>query len=144
MNIVILEEGCKPTYAHEDDGAMDCRASSDCVWKYNGLAFTCEVSLGFKVSVPRDYVLLLFGRSGMGFKHLTSLVNSVGVIDCGYINEVKAKLISFNNNNFSPNIKKGDKVCQMILMYRPKIFLDEVKELDETERGLNGFGSTGA
>lgn len=142
MNIVILEKGCMPIYAHEDDGGMDCIAREDCEWEYNGLVFTCKVALGFKIEVPRDYVLLLFSRSGMGFNYLTTLVNSVGAIDCGFTNEVKAKLISFSNN-YPPSIKKGDKVCQMMLVYRPKIFLKKVSKLSDTERGDDGFGSTG-
>jgi len=143
MKIVVLDKDCKPFYSYENDGAMNCMAREDCKWDYNGNVFSCIIPLGFKIAVPIDYVVLFFSRSGMGFNNLTTLVNSVGVIDSGFTNECKVKLVSFNSSSFPPEIKKGDKVCQMILVYRPKIYLEEVDELPETERGLNGIGSTG-
>lgn len=141
MKIKLLNKSCEPSYAHSTDAAMDCKASKDCEWKYNGSVFTCEVPLGFKIEVPRDYALLLFSRSGMGFKELITLSNSVGVIDCGYLGEIKVKLISYKTR-FPKEIKKGDKVCQMMLVYRPKIYLEQVENLEPTDRGENGFGST--
>ena len=142
MKIKLLDKNCKPTYAHDMDACMDCRAREDVEWKFNGHVFTAEVPLGFKIEVPRDYALLLFSRSGMGFKDLTTLSNSVGVIDCGFIGEVKIKLVSHKGTSFPRPIKKGDRICQMMLVYRPKIYLNEVEELEPTQRGEGGFGST--
>jgi len=143
MKIKLLDKECKPTYAHIDDACMDCRAREAVKYTYTGSTFVAEVPLGFKIAVPKEYVLLLFSRSGMGFKDITTLVNSVGVIDSGFTSEIKIKLVSQQSNYCPEPIKKGNKVCQMMLVHRPTIYLKEVKELEPTQRGENGFGSSG-
>ena len=144
MNIELLEDGVLPQYAHQADACMDCFSREDVEWEYEHGVQTATMPLGFKIEIPRGYALLLFSRSGMGFRDNISLANSVGVIDCGFTGEVKVKLIKHSiTMDCKEPIQKGDKVCQMALFRRPKIYLNKVDKLEPNERGVNGFGSTG-
>jgi len=88
-------------------------------------------------------VLLLFSRSGHGWKNNITLSNSVGVIDSNFRGEVKAKLIRIGVALSEPDeIKQYDRVCQAILIQRPKVYLKVVDKVSETDRS-NGFGSSG-
>ena len=143
MKIELLLGGTLPAYSHIEDGAMDCYSAKDCDWAFENGTYTCDIPLGFKVDVPKDYILLLFSRSGMGFKQNISLVNSVGVIDCGFRGEVRAKLTYNGKFGLPPSILKGNRVCQMMLMENPRIYLDVVDTISDSVRGTDGFGSTG-
>ncbi len=146
MKIELLNKKCLPQYESSGAGAMDCVASKDVEWEFNGTVHTAIVPLGFKVKVPTDHTLFIFSRSGMGFKHNISLANSVGVIDSDYRGEVMAKLIRHKISLESPeDIKQGDRVCQMILIETPKMYLTQVDNINdwETTRGERGMGSTG-
>lgn len=85
--------------------------------------------------------LLIYPRSGLASKHSISLANCVGVVDSDYRGEIKVPLINHSSENFT--VTNGMKIAQMIMT--PVILPDiaEVDELDETERGSGGFGSTG-
>lgn len=98
------------------------------------------VSTGFYVEIPEGYVGLVFARSSLGFKFDCTLANSVGVIDSDYRGEVKVKI-----HNHSDNIKflmPGERMAQIVVVPCLAKFT-QVDELSETERGANGFGSTG-
>ena len=143
MKIELLTGGKLPEYAHFSDAGMDCFSTKECVWAFENGTYTCTVPLGFKIEIPKGHVVLLFSRSGMGFKQNISLVNSVGVIDSGYRGEVVAKLTYSGKFGVPPTILKGSKVCQMILFETPRMFLEEVDVISESDRGDDGFGSTG-
>lgn len=142
MKIELLDKNCKPKYAHAGDACMDVFASRECEWSYQDGIYTSIVPLGFKVEVPREYVLMFFSRSGMGFKENISLINSVGIIDPFFSQECMVKLIKYNSNIVPEPIKKGQRVAQMLLQHNPPIFLEEVDRIEETSRG-KGFGSSG-
>lgn len=98
------------------------------------------VSTGFYVEIPDGYVGLVFARSSLGFKFDCTLANSVGVIDSDYRGEVKVKI-----HNHSDSIKflmPGERMAQIVVVPCLAKFT-QVDELSETERGANGFGSTG-
>lgn len=144
MQIVLLDKKCKPKYAHDTDACMDCFSRLDVEWEREGNIDVAYVPLGFKASVPRNHMLQVFSRSGYGFKQNISLANSVGIIDSGFRGEVMVKLIRIGVSLDSPKaIKAGDKVCQIALVERPRIYLDVVDKLSGSDRGANGFGSTG-
>jgi dUTP pyrophosphatase len=98
---------------------------------------------GIAMAIPEDYVLLIFSRSGHGFKFDTTLANSVGVIDSDYRGEIKIKL-SRSSHVFSEplHIAKGDRIAQGLLIKREDMVFKEVQELPETARGEGGFGHT--
>lgn len=88
-----------------------------------------------------DLVGLLYARSGLACKYGINLANGVGVIDSDYRGEIKVALINLGQNDYV--INNGDRIAQLVVT---KILLDEpleVFEIDKTERGENGFGSTG-
>lgn len=99
---------------------------------------------GLCFEIPKGYGLFIFSRSGHGFKENTRLSNCVGVIDSDYRGEVKVKFCR-DDDKQSPHDYPfpGERIAQAVLLRLPKVEFEEVKEIDETERGENGFGSTG-
>jgi len=97
---------------------------------------------GLSFEVPEGYALMIYSRSGHGFKNSARLANCVGVIDSDYRGEVMVKLTTdsiFKNLD----VNQGDRIAQAMLVPVPRVQLVEVAELSETERGAGGFGSTG-
>jgi len=90
--------------------------------------------------------MLIFSRSGHGFKNDARLANCVGVIDSDYRGEVAVKMTS--DRQFSDAhalvVRNGDRIAQAMIIPFPKIKFEEVDELGSTERGTGGFGSTGS
>ena len=127
-----------PTYAKTGDAGMDICASED-VWikPFN----KALVPTGLYVEIPYGYEIQIRSRSGLAWKHGLNVMNSPGTIDSGYRGEVKVIL---KNNAYAPyDIKKGDRIAQMIFAPVTTATLTEVAELSDTERGEGGLGSTG-
>ena len=99
---------------------------------------------GLAFEIPQGWVMLIFSRSGDGFKRDLRLANCVGVIDSDYRGEVKVKLTYDGCAEEGAVIKHGDRIAQAMLVQLPQVDLVEVGELSTTERGEAGFGSTGA
>lgn len=101
------------------------------------------ISTGFEVQIPEGYVGLLFARSSLGFKFDCTLANSVGVIDSDYRGEVKAKIT--NHSDKTHTIEPNEGVCQLVVLpYVTSVNFEQTEgNLNETERGTGGFGSTG-
>jgi dUTP pyrophosphatase len=96
---------------------------------------------GLQFEIPENHVMLVFSRSGHGFKNDVRLSNSVGVIDSDYRGEVKVKLKNDSCEEFFVSV--GDKIAQgMVIPYEQVKFVI-ADELSSTERGEGGFGSTG-
>ena len=117
----INENSILPTHSHPFDAGWDCYAQSD----GDGLK-----GLGFSIDIPNGYVGLILPRSSMNLKGAHS---AIGVIDSGYEGEVKAIIKNVD-------IKKGDKICQLLIIPTP--IPELVIDLDNS-RGTKGFGSTG-
>lgn len=100
------------------------------------------VRTGLKFKIPAGYVMLVFSRSGHGFKNGVRLANSVGVIDSDYRGEVKVKLQNDGDETFS--VRYGDRVAQAMLLPVPSVPMVAGVVTEDTERGAGGFGSTGA
>lgn len=96
---------------------------------------------GLAFDIPKGYALMVYSRSGHGFKNDVRLANCVGVIDSDYTGEVKVKLTIDHDGSFT--VSHGDRIAQAMLIKVPCVQLVEVDELKTTERGANGFGSTG-
>lgn len=99
------------------------------------------IRTGLAFDIPKGYALMVYSRSGHGFKNDVRLANCVGVIDSDYTGEVKVKLTIDNDGGFI--VSHGDRIAQAMLIKLPCVQLVEVDELKTTERGANGFGSTG-
>jgi dUTP pyrophosphatase len=130
-----------PSYAHEGDAGMDLCATRDVTLRPGESAM---VGSGIAIQLPRGFAGFVHARSGLGSKGLV-IKHSTGVIDSGYRDEIK--LVLFNNNPITSDcvfhVKKGDRVAQLVIQHVACATMVEVKSLDETERGMGGFGSTG-
>ncbi len=124
------------TKAHEEDGGYDILSSEEVVINARSRAL---VSTGLKLAIPRGYVGIIKARSGLASKH--SIDVSAGVIDCGYTGEVKVLLVNNSNEGYKVNL--GDKIAQMLVIPIHQGWIKRVESLDETDRGDNGFNSTG-
>ena len=137
---LLHEDGKVPTYGSEFSAGMDLYSSEDKVIPAHS---TILVSTGISVSWSGDdaqhYYLRIAPRSGLAFKN--GLFVNAGVVDYDYRGEVKVVMYNSKENDFE--VKKGDRIAQCILekIIRPQIL--QVEELDITERGEGGFGSTG-
>lgn len=127
-----------PRYATTGAAAMDICAA------YDGMLVPGErqvTETGFAVAVPEGYELQCRPRSGLAAKHGISIANTPGTIDSDYRGEIKVILI--NNGDETFNFMAGDRIAQLVLAPVTQASVVEVNELDETERGAGGFGSTG-
>lgn len=133
---VKLDEGASiPSFAHTWDGGMDLFAAERKVVRANDFEV---VETGVHIEIPEGYVGLITSKSGLMAKHgLTCR----GTIDAHYTGSVKA--VVFNHSRRDYIIEKGDKVTQLVLLRceHPELVL--VDELEDTDRGDNGFGSSG-
>jgi dUTP pyrophosphatase len=103
--------------------------------------FDITYGLGVALEIPEGFVGLVFPRSSIR-KYELALSNSVGVIDSGYRGELQATFKKTNGLD-SLSYKVGDRVVQIMIIPHPTIEFEEVNELNNTERGEGGFGSTG-
>lgn len=138
LRVCMTEDaGYVPEYAHEGDAGLDLRAVERYVIRPGHSAM---VRTGLRVEIPSGCVGLEFPRSGLGSKGIT-MRNAVGVIDSGYRGEVLCPLWNTTDEDFI--VERGDRVCQIVVMPYCPCKLVEVDELSETERGTDGYGSTG-
>jgi len=128
-----------PEYAHKTDAGLDLLSSMDCILKPYERKL---VPTGIKVSIPEGYAGFVQPRSGLAIKHGIALVNSPGLIDSGYRGEIKVIMINLDKRS-DFTIKKGDKICQLVIKKIEKAEIVETDNLDETDRNEGGFGSTG-
>ena len=133
-----------PEYAKPGDAGMDLYCTRRGWDDFGNIVY----SIGISIAIPEGYMGLLFPRSSISKKDI-SLANSVGVVDSGYRGEVLLKFKNLENPQepykyTGGNIYEiGDRVGQIIILPYPKIEFTEVEELEKTERGKGGFGSTG-
>ena len=100
------------------------------------------IHTGIAVGLPsRDFVALIFARSGLAIKHGITLSNSVGVIDSDYRGEICVGLCNLSNEDYT--ITPGERIAQLVVVRVETPTPLEVDSLDETARGSGGFGSTG-
>lgn len=133
---------CLPTRAHQWDAGADLKSTTDTSIPPGAMRV---VDTGVSVKIPIGYVGLVFSRSSMGKVQVT-LANSVGVIDESYRGNIKV-MIQNNSPDKYYEIKKGDRICQLVLM--PIIFPEVLEYVGSnedwlnTDRGNGGFGSSG-
>ena len=133
-------EAVIPTYAKVGDAGMDMVATKIINETLDSITYGTDIAM----EIPEGFVGLVFPRSSIRKTHL-HLSNSVGVIDSGYRGEIQAtfKKIQGISNNALDNYKVGDRIMQIMIIPHPDIQFQEVEELNNTERGEGGFGSTG-
>lgn len=140
------ENAVIPTYAKNGDAGMDLTATTKSYDDHGNVVY----GTGLAFEIPVGYVGFLFPRSSNSKMHLL-LSNSIGVIDSGYRGEVIVKFkITYNDvidgqlyHTVNKEYKIGERIGQIIIMPYPKIEFIEVDELEDSERGNGGFGSSG-
>lgn len=133
---VKLDEGAKmPTRAHKADAGYDIYARETQIVSARESA---KFDTGVHIEIPEGYVGMLKSKSGLNVNHG---LTSEGVIDAGYTGSIAVKL--YNNSGYDYTVHAGDKISQLVII---PIFTPELRlatDLEETERGCGGFGSTG-
>jgi len=126
-----------PSYSKIGDAGLDLVATSKFYDDFDNVCY----GTGLTIEIPEGYVGLLFPRSSISKTDLT-LRNSVGIIDSSYRGEIVLKFNNILMSSCEPyNVK--ERIGQLIIMPYPTIEFEEVEELSTTERGAQGFGSTG-
>jgi dUTP pyrophosphatase len=127
-----------PAYAHESDAGMDVRSIESLTIPPMRRAL---VHTGLVMMLPPGYEAQVRPRSGLALKSGVTVLNTPGTIDAGYRGEVGVILANFGEEPFE--VRKGDKIAQLVVAPVTKAVVEEAYELDETDRGAGGFGSTG-
>ena len=145
LRIKILKNGFGlPLPKYESDGAagIDLLAAIDEKKRVKILPGRAEmIPTGIAIALPIDFEAQIRPRSGLAAKHGITILNSPGTIDSDYRGEISAMLINHSKINFE--IERGMRIAQMVISPVVQFNLIEIQNLDETERGGGGFGSTG-
>jgi dUTP pyrophosphatase len=128
-----------PQYAYAGDAGLDLRSSEDLILKPFERRL---VSTGLAIAIPDGYAGFVQPRSGLALKQGLSMANTPGLIDAHYRGELKICAINLDPSH-DIVIKRGDRVAQLVIQKVPMVELVEVSDLDDTDRGAGGFGSSG-
>lgn len=138
IKIKELKEGFTPTYTRKGDACLDCRAAIADEFIKIPSHSRCLIPLGFALALPEGYEAVIRPRSGLSKDGIDV---AIGTVDSNYRGEIKANII--NNSEGPFEIRRSEKICQLAIRKTEEIEFEKVSELDETERGINGFGSSG-
>ena len=127
-----------PAYATEHAAGLDVVAAED-VTLAPGARHA--VATGFAIAIPEGYEVQVRPRSGLALKHGITCLNTPGTIDADYRGEVKVILANLGDSPFE--VKRGERIAQLVPAAVQRARFAEVAELDDTARGSGGFGSTG-
>jgi len=135
---VKLEDGAyEPTKAHPEDAGYDLYSREESTINPGA---SHRFDTGVSVEIPHGYVGIVCGRSGMNFNSSLTL-DGVGVIDEGYTGTIGVKI--YNHGDWTQFVQVGQRIAQLVIVPRFSGEVEIVDSLDKTERGDNGFGSSG-
>ena len=129
-----------PAYATAQSAGMDLRANIDSPITLRPMERRL-IPTGLRIALPEGCEAQVRPRSGLALKHGITVLNTPGTIDADYRGEVKVLLVNFSNDDFV--INTGERIAQMVIARYEKVDLEQVAELDDTERGDGGYGHTG-
>ena len=129
-----------PKYESNGAAGMDLSADIDAEVELKPLE-RFLFPTGIAISLPKDLEAQIRPRSGLAIKNGITLLNTPGTVDSDYRGEIKVILANISNDKYT--IKPGDRIAQMVLSQFVQGQFELVKNLDETDRGSSGFGSTG-
>lgn len=135
MNVMLDKDAILPTRAHEADAGYDLYSREDAVIYPDD---SYKFDTGVHIEIPRGYVGDVKSKSGLMMKY--GIVTD-GTVDSGYTGSIQVKL--FNHGRSSVLIQKGQKIAQLVIKAIITPDLEVVDRLEATERGVNGFGSSG-
>ncbi|WP_028965924.1 dUTP diphosphatase [Sphingomonas phyllosphaerae] len=127
-----------PAYATTGAAGMDVVAAEDVTLPPGGRA---AVATGFAIAIPEGFEVQVRPRSGLALKHGITCLNTPGTIDADYRGEIKVILANLGTEPF--DVRRGERIAQLVPAAVTAAAIVEVETLDETDRGSGGFGSTG-
>ena len=130
--------GFVPEYAKPGDAGADLKSTVSLTLAAGERAL---VTTGVSIALPNGFVGLVHPRSGLALKHGITVLNSPGTIDSGYRGEIMVTLINTSAEDFKINV--GDRIAQLLIQNIEKANFIEVLELPGSQRGVDGFGSSG-
>ena len=133
-------EAALPAYAHPGDAGADLVACEEVTIAPGG--GRAAVGTGIALEIPDGYAGLVLPRSGLALRHGITCLNTPGLIDAGYRDEVRVILV--NTDPTEPyTVHRGDRIAQLVIQPVERSVFSDVDELSDSARGLGGFGSTG-
>ena len=137
MKIILDVGSYMPTYAHGADAGMDLRTPVAFIVPAHG---SYTVDTGVHIQIPVGQVGFIKSKSGLNVK---GGLTATGVVDSGFSGSIRVKLYNHSDEDYM--FSRGDKITQLVLLYiaKPENGFEVVDHFEETERGDNGFGSTG-
>ncbi|MFA5325042.1 MAG: dUTP diphosphatase [Bacteroidales bacterium] len=142
MKVKIVNKSAflSPAYATEFSAGMDLKANIENPITLGSLE-RAMIPTGLFIELPQGYEAQIRPRSGLAAKHGISVTNSPGTIDADYRGEIKVLLVNLSAESFV--INPGERIAQMVIGRFEKVEWNEVDQLEESFRGVGGFGSTG-
>lgn len=129
-----------PGYAHAGDAGADLVARIEVLLEPNG--GRAMVATGIALAIPEGYAGFVQPRSGLALRHGVTCLNTPGLIDCGYRDELAVLLVN-TDPEVPYRIRRGDRIAQLVIQRVESAHFVEVDSLGGSERGHGGFGSTG-
>ncbi|MBQ4527889.1 MAG: dUTP diphosphatase [Clostridia bacterium] len=145
INIKFLDNNKErqvPFYATDGSAGMDLKACLEESITLKPLE-RALIPTGIAISLPSPkYGAFIFARSGLASKKGITLANCVGVVDSDYTGEIKVALVNLSNEEYT--VTDGERIAQLVIMEVCKADFSVTEELEKTQRGSGGFGSTGS
>ena len=129
-----------PSYAKPGDAGADLVANEEVTLAPGG--GRALIGTGIAIAIPTGYAGFVQPRSGLARRHGVTCLNTPGLIDSGYRDELKVLLINTDPTD-AYDVRRGDRIAQLVIKKVEEVIWEEADELDETERGLGGFGHSG-
>lgn len=140
IRIVNKSDNPVPEYATPDSAGVDLRANLEEAVTLQPLERRL-IPTGLHIALPQGYEAQVRPRSGLAYKSGVTVLNAPGTIDADYRGDVGVILINLSNEAFTVN--HGDRIAQMVIAPYTRVDFEKVDDLDETVRGVGGFGHTG-
>jgi len=131
-------EAIMPHYTHDGDAGMDVYSTEDLILLPTQRKL---IPTGLSFEIPKGFEIQIRPKSGLALKHGLTIINTPGTLDSGYRGELG--IILLNTGEAPYEIKKSEKIAQIILARYEEAEIQEVKELGDSSRGAEGYGSTG-
>ena len=129
-----------PAYATSQSAGLDLRANIDAPIVLHPMERKL-IPTGLRIALPVGFEAQIRPRSGLALKHGITVLNTPGTIDADYRGEIMVLLINFSDKEF--HINDGERIAQMVVARHEQVDFELVNQLDDTERGVGGYGHTG-
>lgn len=129
-----------PVAQHAGDAGHDLYAAADVELEPRG--GRALVPTGIAIAIPAGYAGFVQPRSGLALRHGVTCLNTPGLVDAGYRDEIRVLLVNLDAGE-PFKVSRGDRIAQLVIQRFETVEWEEVADLDDTDRGLSGWGSTG-